>query len=534
MADGSPRASGCDGVPVTIRMRLGDRGRILIVAGLLHLAARASAPTGETVRLTILHTNDVHGRLLPFAYAEQGRGGALREDVGGAARRATLIRRLRAEIPGDELLLDAGDVFTRGALTNAYEGQADIAAMNVAGYDAGAIGNNEFKARDAVDAGDARGSQAALLRFVRASRFPWLCANLADGTGKPLPGIRPYVIKRINGLRVGIVSVTAPRSAGYPQTRGWRITDPFAAMKSVVPEVRKRCDIVIALTHIGMPMDLLLAGSVDGIDAIVGGDSHTFLYEPLWVTGPSGRRVPIVQDGEYGVNVGRLDLNFGRVDGDYRLVSAEGRLTPVDGSLPADPKVQRVLAPFLRPFEKVIGGIPDPGATRESRSRATTQLTVDAMRRAAGTDLALNPLGAGLIDVLTRSRVRRYDLYAAMPFRNIVITVLLRGAEVRELVRKYPSTCWSGDLDSVQPDRIYRVAMVDYVADTEYRIPSVRIIDRGVDIRVAVERYLASSFRSSATTPTPGARSTASRSPSPFLRAHKLPRDPGIAAGGVG
>ncbi len=196
---------------------------------------RPAAPATPTFRLTILHTNDLHGRLLPFTYAEQGRGGAEREWVGGAARRATLLRRLRNRSEGFVLTMDAGDVFTRGALTNAYEGLADVAAMNAMGYEVAAVGNNEFKAKDAVDAEDAAGSQRALLRVVRASRFPWVCANLTDGHGRTIPGIRSYVILRRGPLRIGVLGLTAPRSAKYPQTRGWRISHRIQAAREWVP-----------------------------------------------------------------------------------------------------------------------------------------------------------------------------------------------------------------------------------------------------------------------------------------------------------
>src|ERR1043166_1459178 len=84
----------------------------------------------DAFTLTILHTNDLHGHLFPFDYIEEGRSKTERPSVGGAARRATLIKQLRREIKNPVLLVDCGDTFTRGPLTNAYEGIADIEAMN--------------------------------------------------------------------------------------------------------------------------------------------------------------------------------------------------------------------------------------------------------------------------------------------------------------------------------------------------------------------------------------------------------------------
>jgi len=463
------------------------------LSGLLILAAlrlAALTPSEAEVRFTILHTNDLHGKLLPFTYTERGRGAVERDTVGGAARRASVIRRLRRLAAGPSVLVDAGDVFTRGPLTNAYEGVADVAAMNAAGYDLAAIGNNEFKARDAGDADDWRGSQAALLRVVRRSRFPWICANLTDGRGAFVRGVRPYVVKRVAGLRVGFLGVTAPRSAGYPQTRGWSITDPIAAAKEWVPRVRRQCDVLIALTHIGYALDQQLAAGVDGIDAVVGGDSHTFLYEPTWATGPSGRRVPIVQDGEFGVNVGRLDLAFRRSGHGWGLAAARGELVPVVAAEPEAPDVKRALMPYVKPFLQAVGSVGDVGGDQAERARATTSVVVRAIRRATHADLALNPLGAGLIDVFHRRVITRYDLYSAMPFANRAVVVLMSGADIRRVLSDQPETVVAGDTAQVTDGRTYRVAMVDFVASSVYRVPTLRVVEHGPDVRLAVAQYV--------------------------------------------
>lgn len=209
----------------------------------------AAPPPDQPLQLTLtlLHDNDLHGHLLPFAYTEVGRSKDEQPSVGGAARRATLIRELRREIKNPTMLLDSGDTFTRGPLTNAYEGIADTEAMNAVGYELAALGNNEFKARNAVDQNDAAGAQAALLQVVKRSRFPWVCANAIDQRGAFLEGVQPYVVRDFHGVRVGFLGLTAPRSATYPQTKGWTISDPVTAARQWIPEARKHCDVLIAL-----------------------------------------------------------------------------------------------------------------------------------------------------------------------------------------------------------------------------------------------------------------------------------------------
>ena len=121
--------------------------------------AWSQAASPSSFALTLLHTNDLHGHIFPFAYTEIGRSKEEKASVGGAARRATLVRKLRRDIKNPVLLVDSGDTFTRGPLTNAYEGIADAEAMNAVGYNLAALGNNEFKAKDGREDHDAQGAQ---------------------------------------------------------------------------------------------------------------------------------------------------------------------------------------------------------------------------------------------------------------------------------------------------------------------------------------------------------------------------------------
>ena len=149
----------------------------------LAVALVGGAAWGGTQSLTILHDNDIHGHLREFCYVEVAKGPDEHCQVGGAARRATLIRALKAKATEPVLLVDSGDTTTRGPLATEYEGVDEVAAMNAIGYDLAAIGNNEFKLKDGEDAHDAAGAQADLQRLIRLSRFPWLCANATDANG---------------------------------------------------------------------------------------------------------------------------------------------------------------------------------------------------------------------------------------------------------------------------------------------------------------------------------------------------------------
>lgn len=309
--------------------------RITAVAILILLGTQLWAQAN--FELTILHTNDTHGMMLPFDYQ-----GVVKYDgkqLGGLARRAALIEKLRKEAKNPVLLLEAGDVFTRGPWHTLTMGKPDFAAMNMMKYDAMCVGNNEFKASL-----DTR-SQTVFRQLMNSSKFPWLAANLTVGnTGVMVPGVKQYIIKKFGSVRVGIIGVTAPRSSEYPQTRGWSISDPIAVAKKLAPQVRRECDILIALTHIGDLMDRLLAEKVPELDAIVGGDSHTFIDPTIMIKRGNRPDLPIVQTGEQGIFLGKLDLKFRNEDGKgWQLVSTHGVLLPVNASITPDAEVAKLL-----------------------------------------------------------------------------------------------------------------------------------------------------------------------------------------------
>ena len=472
------------------------RRSLFVLLGLwvlcLFLPQKAPAQKSEPdhFALTILHTNDLHGHIFPFAYIEQAKSKEEAPSVGGAARRATLIRKLRREVKNPVLLVDSGDTFTRGPLTNAYEGIADVEAMNAVGYDLAALGNNEFKAKDAVEEWDAQGAQAALLQMVKRAHFHWLCANATDSKGACLEGVVPYVVREINGVRVGFLGLTPPRVATYPQTVGWKISDPIAAAKEWIPKARRHCDILIALTHIGVDLDKQLAAQTTGLDAIVGGDSHTFLYKAEEVANPEGRRIPIVQDGEFGVNLGRFDLRFSRnADGPWTLTGFDYKLLPVGANIKEAPDVVAALQPYLRPMLTVVGHLDSIGDTPQERNQITNRIIADALRQQTGSDYALNPDDSGF-DVFRHKEVTRYDVYAIMPFKNHVITASLTGAEIQAMQKSVTNTVHSGEVANIDPTKTYKVAFVDYPAKAAYKVPMEKIVDTGRDVREAVMTYL--------------------------------------------
>jgi 5'-nucleotidase len=316
------------------------------LAALMFLSAFGPALAAETAQLTILHTNDLHGKLQNFASYEGMPPGYVSDiNYGGAARRAALIKQLRKEIPNPVLVLDAGDIYSFGPWDYHY-GVPDIEAMNLSGYDAVTVGNHDFKATAGLD------SQEKLLQLIQRSHFPWVCANLVvagsappGGREQPVKGFKPYVVLPCGKLKVGILGLTIPLSSRYSQTKGWKFLDPIKTAQYWVPIARKECDVLIALTHLGEAVDEELVRNVSGIDAIVGGHSHSLISGPLGAKNPLGIEVPIVQVGCDGDFLGRLDMTFVR-DGAWKLQQFKIRPIQITQDMPEDPAVKEMLKAY--------------------------------------------------------------------------------------------------------------------------------------------------------------------------------------------
>jgi len=324
-----------------------------LIAIVLLLVTAGASWAAQTARITILHTNDLHGMMLPYDYSAANPYS--RKSAGGLARRSTAIRKIRKFAKNPVVVIDCGDLFTRGPWHTRFYGVPEIEALNLMGYDMMCVGNNEFKAKDGPE------SQPMMLQLMRRSRFPWLAANLTVGsTGVPVEGMHPFIIRDLGGLRVGFLGLTAPRSKDYPQTVGWTISDPLEAAAEWAPVARRECDVLIAVTHIGDLMDEALAAKVPGIDAIVGGDSHTFIPKARMIRNPRGIAVPIVQAGEQGVMLGRMDLSLMKsVDG-WHVVRAESKLIPITSSIAEDPSMNALLGRWLALPSKSKPATADP------------------------------------------------------------------------------------------------------------------------------------------------------------------------------
>ena len=295
--------------PKTIsRRRLLSGACMAVAAPSLITARRARAATGGT-HLTLLHTNDTHSRLEPFSSGPyKGRG--------GVARRATLIKRVRAANP-NTLVLDAGDTFQGTAWFNAFHGSIDMQALDKLGYHATALGNHDYDA----------GTETLRNNLDLAPNLKVLSANISIDQSSPLHGrVQPRAILEVGGLKVGLFGLAVVFDGlVHPRLHdGIAYHDPREAAREQVALLREQgCAVVIALSHLGYNGyagevgDTQWPKDVPGVNYVVGGHSHTFLERPDRVAHSSGWETAVMQVGHSGLNVGRANLCVdasGRVD----------------------------------------------------------------------------------------------------------------------------------------------------------------------------------------------------------------------------
>lgn len=257
----------------------------------------------EIIKLTILHTNDVHSRIDPFPKNDPKYPG-----MGGAARRATLIKQIRAK-ESNVLLFDAGDIFQGTPYFNLYGGELEFKLMSEMGYDAATIGNHDFD--NGIE---------GLAKQLPHANFPFLNLNYNFSDTPMADSVLPYKIFQKAGLTIGVIGIGI-ELAGLvdPKLYGNTIySNPLQMADDTALMLKKnlKCDMVICLSHLGYKYsekkisDEVLAQESSYIDLIIGGHTHTFLDEPVRYKNKSNKEILVAQVGWAGIRLGRVDYYF--------------------------------------------------------------------------------------------------------------------------------------------------------------------------------------------------------------------------------
>jgi len=463
----------------TIRRRAALPLAAIILAASTLLAETPSLHR-ETVSLTVLHTSDLHGSVLPFDDARN------RPADGSLAQVATLVREIRSRAKGPVLLLDSGDTIQGTPLEQLVhvrwkEPSPTIAAMNTMGYQAMAVGNHEFNFGLEI-----------LERARHQAHFPFLSANVVKAdTGTP--AFRPYTILEAGPVRVGVLGLTTPRVPGWEMPehyRGLEFLPMDEAARHWVPVLRDRegCDLVIVLAHTGFERDPETGEPVGG-----GGENFGWRLSrvpgiDLLLTGHTHRNIPprrldgviVSQPSARARRLTRIDLELVRRDGAWRIASFHGENLSVAGVAP-DPAVARPAGPLharvVAALDGPVGTVTAPMSVRGCRLAdcAALDLIHAVQLDASRADLSLASLLTDRTPDLEPGPVPWRWVYALYVYPNTLVSVRLTGRQVVDILehaaRYYDGLdCSGADGCTVLTDPAVRHYNVDTVAGLSYRV----------------------------------------------------------------
>jgi 2',3'-cyclic-nucleotide 2'-phosphodiesterase (5'-nucleotidase family) len=406
-----------------------------IVSVLLIQIALFSPSLAQDKKLTILYTNDLHAQvdpaIVPFISKTR--------PIGGFANVATLVKRQKAA-DRNTVYFDAGDYFTGPYISSLTKGEAVVDAMNYLGLDATTIGNHEFD----------HGWENVLLQLAKA-KFPIVNGNLfLKGTDK-LMWNRPYLIKKVNGIRIGVIGLhgkfifidTVPADA----VKGVEARAEEVYLRKYIQELRNKVDLIVVLAHEGVPpppessglsriernlkRDIDLAKEVPGIDIIVSGHAHQGTPEPLVSNGTL-----IVSTDASTRELGKLEITYNKKRD--KITSYKNTLDVLyDDEVPDDEQMTAVIKKWKQRFVTITEEVVTNTSVALRRSPFEECLLGDMVADSMlsghpDSDLAVTN-SFGLRQDIDAGPVTVGELITAFPFANTVVKLEMKGSDLRDL-----------------------------------------------------------------------------------------------------
>ncbi|MEW6279182.1 MAG: bifunctional metallophosphatase/5'-nucleotidase [Candidatus Eremiobacterota bacterium] len=367
------------------------------------------------MRISLFFTSDEHGYLA------------------GAPAIGRLVDEARRENPGRVLFLSSGDIFQGAPESEGEGGTPGLEVHAAAGYDAVEVGNHDFD-----------NGPEFVRNWTRNAPYPVLCGNVRDRTtGGLLPGVKPWMIFNLDGVKVGLLGVLTPNTLnlGYQdKLRDFSFEDPVECAQRSYRELKAQgCEVVGALTHLEPEEDVAVAENVP-LDFQLGGHKHEFREHPRLVRG-----VPVCQPGRYREAVGRLDLELDPVT--HRVVKFEHKLIRISPSLEPDTRVGQIVQKYLeRSRERDRQPVSFTDHAIEFDAAKSDEMD-DAVARAlqceAGTRVSLHNQKLPRTS-LNAGEVTAGELRAVVPFPNYVVRMEVSREQLLQMVEK--------SLNSPSPD----------------------------------------------------------------------------------
>ena len=428
--------------PLSRRAFLKTIGQAGLICAAPDLARAVQSVDPDTIRISILHTTDLHGHILPTIDYDRN------PDLGGFARCATQIGRWRRENP-HTILIDLGDVYQGTDVALRTKGALMIDLFNYLKYDAWILGNHEF------DWGIESFSNA-----LQRSTMPVLAANallngkdageLSDAQN-PLAGIRAYILKEISGIKIAVIGVTTPGMPFWfrPEfTRGLEFQHPVEPVRRAMAKAKSEgADAIVLAGHMGLKAR---TGGDDFANDVMAITSE-FPDVAVFIAGHTHQAIPsrtvnnvlLTQADHFGIHIGRVDLIFDR--NSKRLLHRQAQCALMDRHIPLDRRVLSRTRPHLDESELALNqSIGELAETLRVRSSPDEPNDVERLIGAAVIE-ALHERGTpvdgafhGIFDERDfkagPKTVR--DIWSVLPFENYIVTAELTPDEIKSVMEE--------------------------------------------------------------------------------------------------
>ena len=388
-------------------------------------------------KLTILHSNDLHGDFLPKVTDGV--------ETGGLPRLSGYVKKVRGE-EKNVIYANAGDMFRGSIIDSEYLGLSTIDMMNLLSPDVSTVGNHE------VDYGIAH-----LLFLEKCARFPIINANLFI-TLNNARLFEPYRTLEVDGLQILFIGILTEEVIA--STKSEKVVGTLVDVEQAAKEVgiicdnyrTRRTDIVVLLTHIGIEADRNLARLLDpdwGVDLIIGGHTHTFMEEAEVVNG-----IPIVQVGTGSGQIGRFDIEYDTLR--HRISGWRWRCDPVnENTAPVDAVMEQLLesykgqtdAKYRRIITNFARTLTHPSRTQETE---LGNLYADLLQWESSFDIML--MGSGSIRKKELGPIVEYqDMLENTPYDDVLWMLQVTGAQFRRMVQHIlRDEAWEGHTEFYQ------------------------------------------------------------------------------------
>ncbi len=431
---------------------------MLLAVATVGCTVQGNAPdlTGHDIRLTLLHTSDMHSRLLPYEYApiytdeQLGLDPAL-GPFGGIARVATILEEERAKAQR-VVYVDTGDISQGAPIYNFFGGEAEMRALGQLHPDVVVVGNHEFD----------RGAENYVQQIEGWVSYPLLAANY-DFRESSSPwnshledAIAPWAIVDVDGLRLGFIGMgdlySTVSIGEADNSLDVDVTGVLWTVERYGEFLDPLVDLVIVVSHLGLHSDEDIARYSEHVDLVMGGHLHIAMDPPKVIRSEviPGKQVIVCHSGAFAKFVGRLDL----IVRDGEILGHDYEIIPVDSTVPQDGDMLHLLEPYVTEMQRTTdlgevvaiagdtdgdGEVDDPEYTMrrfgvDGGDSPLGSLVAHAMqiRHGVETDFALTN-SLGIRTDIQAGPVTREEMFNVLPFDNTIVVMLLSGVEVQAL-----------------------------------------------------------------------------------------------------